>query len=328
MSYSNRIWLYGPVSLLVMLVVGYSFFWRAQAQALSQALDRANHGEIMPGVAFAFAERTLGGFPFRLDAVLSGVTFSHPTSAGEFAWRTERLALHALSYRNDRFIFEADGLQSFARPNGAARVPNVVFVKPAIARASAILRQGRLVRFDLDVWQAVGKDATLGADPKRTFTASRAQLHLLARSDHTIDVAMKINNALIGEGYAPQASPDGVRMPLINLRAKLTEAQALEPLNAGAESLSAAVEDWRLSHGTLMVSDLVLAWPFAHADLKGDLMINAKGELTGLLEGNGVELDGKTPAGYGLVFADGDMRLVSGNPSPLPGQSPPAGAVP
>src|SRR5215468_11499069 len=105
MSYSNRIFFYGPVVLLLLIVVLYSVFWRVQADTLAAKLDRANGGEVVPGVVFAFAEKSVTGYPFRLDVVLSGVTFAHRAPEGEMAWRTEKLAIHFLSYNHERYIF-------------------------------------------------------------------------------------------------------------------------------------------------------------------------------------------------------------------------------
>src|SRR5258705_13239947 len=85
MSYSSRLFIYGPVGLLLLIVVLYSVFWSVQADPLSARLDRSNGGEVIPGINFAFAGKTVGGYPFRLDAVLSGVTFSHQDAGGETA---------------------------------------------------------------------------------------------------------------------------------------------------------------------------------------------------------------------------------------------------
>jgi len=309
MSYPNRIFIYGPVGLLLLIVVLYSVFWRVQADTLSARLDRANGGEVIPGVLFAFAEKSVGGFPFRLDAVLSGVTFSHQGPEGETAWRTEELALHTLSYGQNRYVFEAAGLQSFARPPAMpGTVPRVIFVTPAIARASAILNAGQLARFDLDLWEPRGREATQGADPSRSFSAARAQLHFMARADHTIDVAMKIENARIGPGFA--ASTSEIVLPLIDLRGKVTQAEALDALRAGEVSLDDAAEAWRARMGALTVSDLSVNWPDARADLKGDLILSGAHRVTGILQGKGVQ-NRTVPAEFGLVFADGDMRLVA-----------------
>jgi hypothetical protein len=314
MSYSSRFYIYGPVSLLLLIVVLYSVFWRVQADTLSARLDRANGGEVIPGIAFTFAAKTVGGYPFRLDAVLSGVTFSHQGAEGETAWRTEELALHAMSYNLDRYIFEVTGLQSFAHPPAApGNVPRVIYVTPATARASAILSNGKLARFDMDLWEPQAKDATQGADPKRNFFAGRAQLHLLWRPDDTIDVAAQINNARIGAGYA--AAKVDIMLPLIDLRGKLTGSSALDGLVAGTMSVADAAQAWRGRMGELNVSDLTLNWPDAHADLKGDVAINSAGRPTGHLEGERVQ-NGKAPTQFGLTLNDGDIRIAAALPAP------------
>ena len=316
MSTSSRIYIYLPVGLLLLIVVLYSVFWRVQADTLSARLDRANGGEVIPGITFAFAGKSVGGYPFRLDAVISGVTFSHQSPEGETAWRTEKLALHTLSYNLDRYIFEVTGLQSFARPPvtpGSA--PRVMYLTPGIARASAILDHGRLVRFDVDLWEPQAKDAIQSADPKRSFSAGRAQLHLLARPGDTIDVAAKIDNASIGAGYT--STEADIVLPLIELRGKLTESSAFDGLIAGTISIADAAQAWHARMGALSIGDLTLYWPDARADLKGDLVVNDAGRLSGRLKGERVQ-SGKPPAEFALTLADGDIRAVAALPSSRP----------
>jgi hypothetical protein len=313
MSYSNRIFFYGPVGLLLLIVVLYSVFWRVQADTLAARLDRANGGEVIPGVVFAFAEKSVGGFPFRIDVLLSGVTFSHQTPEGETAWRIEKLALHRLSYGQNRYIFETSGLHSFAQPPvKPGTVPRVMFVMPALAQASAILVGDKLVRFDLDLVEPQIREATLGADPRRSASAARAQLHLLARADNSIDTAIRIDNAKIGTGFSGSAE-DSV-LTLINLRAKLMPANPLDALRAGMMSLSDAADAWRANKGAIAVSDLALNWPDAHADLKGDLALDETNNLAGTLSGDGVK-EGAAKAAFTLDFAHGAMKLASGSAS-------------
>jgi hypothetical protein len=288
-------------------------FWRVQADTLAARLDRANGGEVMPGVVFAFAEKSVGGFPFRIDAVLSGVTFSHQAPEGETAWRTEKLALHRLSYGQNRYIFEATGLQSFAQPPLArGAVPRVTFVTPGIARASAILAGDKLARFDLDLLEPEVKDATRGADPKRTAVADRAQLHFLVRPDDSIDTAIMIDNAKIGTGYA--GGPQEVQIPRIDLRAKLTQGAALDSLRAAMISVADAAAAWRARMGTIAVSNLAIDLPDGHADLKGDLRLDENDRLSGTLKGTGTK--DKMPTDYSLAFAKGEMRLNPGSAAP------------
>src|SRR5258705_11516854 len=99
MSYSNRIFIYGPVGLLVLVVVLYSVFWRVQADMLAAKLDSANGGEVIPGVVFAFDEKPITGYPVRLDVVLSGVTFANLGPDGGNAERTGERVMHRMSHR-------------------------------------------------------------------------------------------------------------------------------------------------------------------------------------------------------------------------------------
>jgi hypothetical protein len=315
MSYFNRIFVYGPAGLLLLGAILYSVFWRVQADTLSARLDRANGGEIIPGVVFAFAEKSVGGFPFRLDAVLSGVTFSHHAPEGESAWRTEKLAIHALSYNQNRFIFEVTGLQSFARPPlQPGTVPRVTYVTPAIARADAIFAAGKLTRIDVDLWGVQAKEATLGANPKDTVTADRAQLHMLARADNTIDLVVQIANAKIGAGYTRVVELD---LPTLALTGKLTEAQTLAPVISGQSSLTDALSAWRNNGGLLSVADLALNWGEAHADLKGDLTLDEQSRLSGSLKGEQI-INGNARGPFELIFADGTIRLGLTAPARAP----------
>ncbi|MSP95402.1 MAG: DUF2125 domain-containing protein [Alphaproteobacteria bacterium] len=338
MSYSNRIFIYLPVGLLLLLVVLYSVYWRVQADTLAARLDAANGGEIVPGIIFTFAEKSVGGYPFRLDTVLSGVTFAHRRMDGETAWRTERLALHAMTYGRPMFLVEADGLQSFARPPlEAGQVPRVIFVTSAQARASVILRDGGLLRFDLDMLRPDGKDASQDADPARTFSAARAQFHLLRRADNTIDVVTRIDGAMLGAGYMPALSGE---LPLIELKGKLMQAQAFEGLQTRTASVFDATEDWRRSGGALAVENLALNWGPVRTNLTGIIELddnhNPSGALAGPVDAGGVlgtllrgmfsgAPDGKIL--LSLQFKDGDIKVGAGATAPA-GAAAPAGSAP
>ena len=300
MSYSNRIWIYGPVGLLILVIVLYSVFWRVQADMLAARLDGANGGEIVPGVVFTFAEKSVDGFPFRLDAVLSGVTFADRRPDGETAWRTERLAIHKLAYRNNLYVLEVAGLQSFALPGENGQPPRVTYITPALARASAIIEDGRLARFDLDMRELEAKDARTEPDQKRTFSASRAQFHLLARADDTIDVALKIENAKIGEGYRPKL---GGELSLADLRGKIVQGASFDVLERGNGSLTDALEHWRQNGGMVAVERLALDWAGIKTDLKGALSVDEAHRLSGELMG---EIDAGAVMG---ALAGGQLKL-------------------
>jgi hypothetical protein len=314
--------MYGPVAALALLVAGYSVYWQASAKALAAELDQANGKEVMPGITFAFAEKEVGGFPFRLDAVLDGVTFVHHGSDGETAWRTEKLALHMLSYGANHFLFEATGLQTFDWP-GADGKPRVLYLTPGAARASAILRDGKLSRFDLDLMELQAKDADPQAVPGRDFSADRAQFHLRSNADNTLDAAVRLEGGHIGPGYEPALGPD---LPLFTFEGSLSHSETLDALRAGADSFANAAENWRAAKGALDISEITLDWGDLYADGKITLALDSDHRLAGsaegfitdgkalvtakaisVLAGTSEDAQGRTPAT--VVLQNGEMRL-------------------
>lgn len=301
MSYSSRIFMYGPVGLLLLIVVLYAVFWRVQSDTLAARLDRANGGEIVPGVSFSFAQKSVGGFPFRLDVVLTGVAITYRNGGAEVDWRIDRLALHRMAYGRDQFIFEADGTQSLAWKPSANASPETISLTPETARASAIVIGERLVRFDADIWGPRGAEA----NPQHgsvNFSAARAQLHALARRNNTIDLVMQIENGETG------AAASRTMLPQIDCRAQLNDADILTGLESGDEEPAAALQKWRDRMGVINVSSLNLNWPDAHATLRGVLTLDRQERLMGLLRGDWSDKNRRT-ALTELRFENGTFSL-------------------
>ena len=304
MSYSSRVFMYGPVGLLVLIAILYSVFWRVEADTLSARLDSANGGEIIPGVSFSFSQKSVGGFPFRLDVLLTGVNFGYRNAANDIRWRSDRLALHRMAYGRNQFIFEVDGTQTITwspLQNGASRT--LIFT-PETARASAILTAGRLVRFDLDVWRARGTE-NFAQDGEASFSADRAQLHALARRNDTVDVVMQVDNGRAGAAVLALQSS----VPLIDCRATLDKAGILAGAATGNDDIARALQLWRDNMGAINVTSLAVNWPDARMLFKGSLTLGQderlNGELRGVATGeNGSQRDME------LAFRNGSMAVL------------------
>jgi hypothetical protein len=307
MSYSNRIFMYGPVALLLLIVILYSVFWRVQADTLAARLDRANGGELVPGVSFSFAQKTIGGFPFRLDVLLSGVSFGYRSGGAELDWRSDRIALHRLAYNPGQFIFEADGMQTFTWTGEQGNKPATISLLPETARASAILTSGRLVRLDVDIWRPRGtqKSAQL---PGIDFSADRAQFHALARRNDTLDLVLQIDNGQAGAPSAPAILQTS--FPLIDCRATLDRAGSLVGVENGTEDVAGALQQWRTQQGSIDVTSLALNWPDARANLRGKLTLDPDDHLSGVLRGDQV---GDKSKGHEiqLDFGNGTAKFTS-----------------
>jgi len=306
MSYSNRIFMYGPVALLLTIAILYSVFWRVQADTLAARLNRANGGELIPGVSFSFAQETVGGFPFRLDVLLTGVSFVYHSGGAELDWRSDRIAMHRLSYNSGQFIFEADGMQSFTWTAGQDSRPITVSLMPDAARASALLSGGRLVRVDLDIWRPRGKEQN-AQQPEVEFSADRAQFHALARRNDTLDLVLQIDNARAGAAAAPALSQ--AAFSLIDCRATIDRAGSLLGVENGTEAVAGALQQWRAQQGTIDVTSLAVNWPDTRANLRGKLTLDSDDHLSGNLRGEQIGEKNNTHD-IQLEFSNGTAKFA------------------
>jgi hypothetical protein len=218
MNYASRFFLYAPLGVVVVLGAVIGLHWQAKAAALSKRLDAINGHEVMPGVTVSFASKEIRGFPFNLDTALADFSIMIATPKGPTRWRSEKFAMHALTYGRDETIFEAAGRQHLQWQGGA-----LDFAVGAL-HASAILKSGSLTRFDLDL---VGFGS-------KAFTAARLQLH--ARKS--------------GDTAQIYVAADGLtKCPALRYSATLSHQAAFTALLSGEQAWPAAIATWRRDGG-------------------------------------------------------------------------------
>jgi hypothetical protein len=217
MKYSSRFFLYAPLGVFLLLCVAAGVHWWAMASSLSRRLDALNGHQAMPGATVSFAAKKISGFPFSLDTEFTGFAIAVATPDGPTRWRSEKFAMHALTYGRDETIFEAAGKQRLEW--GAGR--RLDFAVGAL-RASAILSHGALNRFDLDL---------IGFGSK-AFIAQRLQLH--ARQE-----AGTIQMVVSADGLT------NCRRNALRTAATVTKAEAFARLQKAQDSWTDAVARWR-----------------------------------------------------------------------------------
>lgn len=150
MTYSSRLFLWGPLVLLLALALGTGARWWWVASDLSRRLDAMNGHTPVPGVTLRFASKSIGGFPFNVDVVLHDLALTVDGPHGPIGWRSENFAAHALTYGRDQWIFEAAGHQRLSWKAKSGIAKNLAFEIGAL-HASAVFANDRLDRFDLDL---------------------------------------------------------------------------------------------------------------------------------------------------------------------------------
>jgi len=285
MKYSSRFFLWAPLALLLTLAALAMIHWWIDASALSKRLDAVNGHEIMPGVRVSFAQKRIAGFPFRLDTILKDFRVEVREVDGPLVWTTQDFAMHALTYGRVQAIFEEAGPQTLTWHDARGDAHRFEFL-PGSFRASAILQDGKLVRFDSEIVDLDGAD----------FRAADAQFHLRIRSN-AIDIFAKLQRAHIPGGYAAALSPD---VDELTAKGILNRASTLDRVLRGLEPPSDAIEDWR-ARGTLDVSDFSCEQKQRRLSVRGRLTLDGHHDLSGTLRG---------PSGTSLAFQGDRIALA------------------
>jgi hypothetical protein len=239
-KYSSRFWLYAPLALFLGLAAWVSAHWWSVATALDARLRAMNGHQAIPGVTVSWNSQTISGFPFNLDVVFANLQVRAEAPRGPLVWHSEKFALHALSYGAPHYIFEAAGPQILAWSDADNGRHQLSFL-PASLRASSIADGKGLVRFDLDMVGASGKDSDGAA-----FTAARIQLHV--RRDPKNDALDLMQSAV---DVTASATPFGGHVQNLEVYSQVMPGSAFARLMAGRAGWMDALMAWRHQQGQI-----------------------------------------------------------------------------
>ena len=267
MRYSNRLFLYAPFAVLLIIAAAAMLRWREVADEWQTKLLAANRGkEIAPGVTLHFASEEIGGFPFNLDIVLDKFVLAVRSTRGPISLESERFAIHALTYGRTQQVMEAAGLQILIWTDAEGGAHRFTFV-PGSLRASAIERDGRLTRFDLDLSEFASS----------AFTGARAQLHLRAAPDRdALDFLIRADDLRVRSR--------GAALPHVDIEGKITPAKPLSALLSGNDEWRKALGRWRVADGALRLDQTDITWDTSHVAGNGSFAFDASNHMRGAME--------------------------------------------
>ena len=259
MNYSHRFFLYAPISACCLLLAAAGIHWWFAITEFSRQLDALNGHQAMPGVTLHFSAKDIYGFPFRADAILSNFEIDIEAPRGPLVWKTQKFAMHSLTYGRVKKIYEAAGQQSIAWTDGDGIRHSISFL-PARLRASSESDGRGLVRFDLDLIGAGGSG----------FTLDRAQFHLRRNpSKEVLDFiasleGLKLAHATRFGAVLHTAQVTGLVVPL----------QPLAALLRGEMRWQDAADGWRAAQGRVQIQSGELRWSKADMITKGALSLD------------------------------------------------------
>lgn len=271
MKFSHRFFLYAPVVAVGVLFAAAAIYWTVAAHAFANRLDTLNGHEIEPGVTFHFESKAIGGFPFRIDAVLKDMRIDAATAHGSASWRAEEFALHMLDYSATPVVFEAAGKQVLSWHDTKGAPHNLTFV-PGLLRASAATSGGELARFDFEL---IGT-----ADVP--IRVSRGEFHL-RRTPGTdaLDLVFMADDMHLPAG---QHAGLGETIPKLRLSARLAPGNDWNALLSGNGDWRKAAEAWRAHSGTLDIAQLEILWGKVDARGAGLLTLDGARRPEGIIK--------------------------------------------
>ncbi|MEL7216260.1 MAG: DUF2125 domain-containing protein [Pseudomonadota bacterium] len=251
------------IGVTLVLALGWAGYWWVGAGARERAVEAFLAEQRAAGwVAEADTVRVTG-FPNRFDAVLDDVTLADPEAG--WAWEGDRLAVLALSYRDDRVIVTFPGQHRLAVPEGAMEVSGEVLrasVANAAGRLTRIVGEGQAVR--LAFAQGTAEVAQLGFG---TDAPERGEVQRLG---------LTLADVVLDDGLRAQLDPAGIfpeRVERLHMDATATFARAPElPVVDDVPDVEA-----------LVVRDMSLRWGAldlrGQGEVRADPLGYAEGEL-------------------------------------------------
>ena len=266
----RRLGLILPFAALGLLVVGWSVAWFWAAGQVAKRMDAAALAWKPAGYQLAWRQRTIGGYPFRMD-----VTLTDATARGPGGWGLEapRLEGEAYLFSMGHWLMAAPAGITFVRPLGGP-----VAVKGELIRASLTHLQSRPPSFSFEGVKLTFAPAA-GAQPFALASADRAEFHLRAGPDDEGGVFASLDGG--------RAGPSGV----------LAEVAAGKPIsmvwNATLSKMSAfggaswpeAVRHWTAGGGLMTVRNAgITAGDASLGVTSGTLAAASDGRLSGVLQ--------------------------------------------
>lgn len=271
MSMTNRLFLYGPFALFVVLVVAVSLRWWIEADAFSKRLDAMNGRRIAPGVTLHFAQKRIAGFPFRLDATFNNVDVQIDTPHGPSHWQASEFALHRLTYGARKTLFESAGRQRLNWTSEDGRHHELPFESGSM-RASAIEDDGGVSRFDLGL-------VSIGTPE---FTAGQAQFHVRRDPQNdALDLSFAADSVRI---VSPLRAAFGDRIKSLKLSATLVPGKTLARLRAGEMAWPDSLRAFARANGSVHVDSFEIVFNQLSAVGHGSFGVDSGSRPRGLLD--------------------------------------------
>lgn len=265
----SRFWLYAPYVLLALLAAGWSGVWIFARAKVDAGLDAGIAREARAGRSWTCQDRSIGGFPFRIELRCAGLTLVSTRWGDEVKISTGPALAVGQVASPGHIILQMTGPLVATLPEGrraeagwklfeaSLRLSGLAFERFSLALAEPAVKVFVPGQAAAETWRADTLEAHLRPDPQRFASEETVELALTAKGG-----VLPALDALLG----------GAETADLELQASLSRSlQFRRGFNPDA------LEGWRRAGGALGITRLALN--------KGPARLEATGRI-GLDEGH------------------------------------------
>jgi hypothetical protein len=269
----SRIGLYVPIFVLLLLAIGWSVFWYISATITGREIGAWIKGEAEDGRIWACPDRSVGGYPFRIEIRCKEPSFSGPAAGIPIAGKLAGIHLVAQLYNPKLVIGEADGPFDLTLPQDGSHTNVNWKVLQISARGEPdALQRASLSADQIEVKVALPNGSSLNA------RADNFQIHMRQgdKDQHAYDFALAGTNAVSSD----LENATGISAPAtLQANGQITQGNAI-----GGATIAQMLDRWRLAGGTLTLENASLVQGSLNAQATGSLRIDASHRIEGRLD--------------------------------------------
>lgn len=298
----SRFWLYAPFVLLVLIAAGWSGFWFYVQGQVTQTLDNALAREAQAGRTWTCADRSVGGYPFRIEVRCSSLTLTSSRWGDAVNVQTGPSVAIGQIYTPGLAILQVTGPLHANLPE--SRKLNLGWKQ---FEASVALTLSGFERLSM-VMAEPNAVLSLPGSADETWRASEIEVHLRRNparpvTDNVMDIAISARGSVLPrlDELLGNTQPGD-----LDLQASVTQSVAFRRgFNPDA------LETWRAAGGQVELAKLTSVKGAVRAEASGRLMLDSAhrvaGEINAAVAGieriGGVQVGGLM-SGLGGLFGN------------------------
>jgi hypothetical protein len=307
----SRAGLYVPLFALIVLAIGWSIFWYVSATITGREIGAWIQREAEDGRNWTCPERSVGGYPFRIEITCKNPSFAGPAAGIAITGKLGGMHLVAQIYNPKLIVGEADSPLELTLPQESSHTHvNWKLLQISVRGGPDALQRASLVADNIE-FNVVANGRTFGG------RADNLQVHLRqgAQEQHAYDFAVTSTNTI----SADLDNATGINAPAtLQAYGTVTQANAI-----GGGTIPQLLERWRSAGGSLVLDNAALVKGSLNAQGKGTLQIDSAHRLDGRVD---LTASGLAPVlqRYGIAPQLLDVGSLIGGL--LTGRAPPPGS--